>query len=252
MRNRLLNLLASNRGRGEFRAEASEGGNTIWLYDQIVATEDEASWWGGVAADTFARTLLGMSGPVAIRINSPGGDVFGARAMAQAIREYPDQVTAHVDGYAASAATFITSAADRTIMAPGSMMMIHKASTIGWGNADDFAATAVLLNKIDASIAGTYAQVAEKRGVEPCDFAALMAAETWMDEDEAMAFGLADEIAQGADKSAATSACERWDLSAYGRKPARAVQTPAPEPAMPDPDLAARRAKAAALLETPA
>lgn len=155
--NRLLNLLASNRRKGEFRAETGEGGNTIYLYDQIVATEDDVSWFGGVAADTFVKTLLGMDGPVLLRINSPGGDVFAARAMAQAIREYSGQVTARVDGYAASAASFITSVADRTEMAPGSMLMIHKAMTVGWGNADEHTATANLLNKVDGTIAATYA-----------------------------------------------------------------------------------------------
>jgi ATP-dependent Clp protease protease subunit len=44
-----------------------------------------------------------MTGDVELRINSPGGDVFGAKAMAQAMREYDGQVTAHVDGIAASA-----------------------------------------------------------------------------------------------------------------------------------------------------
>lgn len=255
-RNRLLNLLASNRRRGEFRAEASADGNTIFLYDQIVATEEEAYWFGGVAADTFVKALLAMDGDVSLRINSPGGDVFAARAMAQAIREYPGQVTAHVDGYAASAASFITSVADQTVMAPGSMLMIHKAWTLAWGNSDDFTATAALLGKIDGTIAATYAAAAEKRGVDPADFAALMAAETWMTEDEAIAFGLADRIAEGADKSATAQARARWDLSAYGQAPApdrAAPQRQEPEASRdPDPELQQRRARARQLLENPA
>lgn len=258
-RNRLLSLLANNRQRGEFRADAGADGNVIWLYDQIVATEEEAYWCGGAAADTFVKSLLAMSGPVAIRINSPGGDVFGGRAMSQAIRDYPDQVTAHVDGYAASAASLITSAADRVVMAPGSMLMIHKAWTLGWGNSDDFAATAALLIKVDGTIAASYVAAAEKRGVDPADFAALMAAETWMTEEEAIAFGLADEVAAGAKKTATATARARWDLSAYTRAPrpetlADAVKPPEPEnqaPA-PDPDLQQRRAHARTLLENPA
>ena len=51
--------------------------------------------------------LKGLSGPVHIRINSPGGDVFAANAMAQAMREYPGEIVAHVDGVAASAASVL-------------------------------------------------------------------------------------------------------------------------------------------------
>jgi ATP-dependent Clp protease protease subunit len=132
----------------------------------IVAADADAEWFGGVSAESFVQTLAGMSGDVELRINSPGGDVFGAKAMAQAVRDYPGQVTAHVDGIAASAATFLTAVADKTVMAPGSMQMIHKAWTIALGNADDFASLGVL-DKIDGTIADAYAAAAKRRGVDP-------------------------------------------------------------------------------------
>ena len=237
--NKLLNLLARNAKRGEFRAEA----NTIYLYDMIVATKEEAAWFGGVDAETFVQAIRGMTGDVSIRINSPGGDVFAARAMAQAIREHGGKVTAHVDGYAASAASFVTSVADETVMAPGSMLMIHKAWSIALGNADDFMATASLLEKIDGTIAETYVAAATKRGKEGADFEALMAAETWLTGAEAVEVGLADSIAEDAPKASAT-----WDLSAYDKAPVSndvsinitiAVDTDTDEDAGVDPDEAA-------------
>lgn len=218
MHRKLLNLLARNAKKGEFRAESGENGNTIYIYDVIVASEADAEWFGGIAADSFVQALKGMTGDVALRINSPGGDVFGAKAMAQAIREYNGgQITAHVDGYAASAATFITSVADRTIMSQGSMLMIHKAWTIALGNADDFKATAVLLDKIDGTIAETYAAAATRRDVDPSDFVALMASETWLTAQEAIELGLADEQAGDTPKAKL-----KWDLSAYDHPPSAA------------------------------
>lgn len=219
-RNKLLNLLATNRCRGEFRAETGTGeagaGNVIYLYDAIVSSKIEAEWWGGVDAETFAQALRGMSGDVALRINCPGGDVFAGRAMAQAIRDYPGQVTAYVDGYAASAASFVTSAADRVVMADGAMLMIHKAWTMAWGNTDDLTATALLLAKIDGTIAATYENAAKKRGVtcSADEFTVLMAAESWFTGPEAIEHGLADEIAAESVKPAA-----RWDFSAYANGP---------------------------------
>lgn len=224
MRNRLLNLLARNARTGAHRAE----GNTIWIYDFIVGSESDAEWFGGVSAEAVAKMLAGMSGPVDMRIDSPGGDVFGGRSMAQAIREYPDQVTVHIDGLAASIASIIAIAGDRIIMAPGAMMMIHKAWMIAIGNSDELMTSAGLLEKIDGTLAQTYAT---KAGGEAEDWLASMTDESWYTAEEAVAAGLADEIAK--DKKAA-SAQAQWDLSAFDKAPAptRArIEIAAPEAA---------------------
>lgn len=226
MRPKLLNLLARNAKRGEFRAED----NTIFLYDVIVGSDEEASWFGGVSPEAFARQLAGMTGTVHLRINSPGGDVFASRAMAQAMREHDGDIIAHVDGYAASAASLIAVSASRCIMAPGSFLMIHKAWTIAMGNSDEFTSTAALLDKIDATLAQTYA---DKTGGTADEFSALMAAETWFTPAEALDLGLADEVATSTAKAQAS-----WDLSAYARPPA-AVAAPEPDPEpQPEPALA--------------
>jgi ATP-dependent Clp protease protease subunit len=223
MNRKLLALLTRNAKRGEFRAE----GNVIYLYDVIVASDADAEWFGGVSAESFVQTFKGMSGDVELRINCPGGDVFGAKAMAQAVRDHPGQVVAHVDGIAASAATFLTAVSDRTVMSPGSMQMIHKAWTFALGNSDELASLAAVLAKIDGTIADTYAAAAKRRDVEPADFAALMASETWFTADEAIAAGLADAKAE--DK---VKAKVEWDLSAYEHAPvADVAQEPAVAPA---------------------
>ncbi len=212
--NRLLNLLARNAHQGAFKAE----GNVIYLYDVIVGSDEEAAWFGGVSPQAFIAQLKGMTGPVALRINSPGGDVFAAKAICQAIREYPDPITATVDGLAASAASLVAVSADTCQMAPGSFLMIHKAWTVRMGNADDFTAAAALLGKVDVSLAETYA--AKAQGVAD-DFAAMMAAETWITAVEAVELGLADVVIEATKKTGpdAAQARNRWDLSAYDNAP---------------------------------
>lgn len=211
---RLFNLFAANTKRGTFRADAAS--NTIELYDLIVSSEIEAEWYGGVSLQGFAKTLRGMSGTVHLRINSPGGDVFAGVGIAQIMREYDGEIIAHVDGYAASASSVVAIAASKVIMAPASMMMIHKAWTWGIGNADDLMATAELLEKIDGQLADTYAARGSK---DAATFMNLMAAETWLTPQEAIDCGLADELAGDKDK-AATNARARWDVSAFERAPA--------------------------------
>lgn len=245
MRTQLRALFAANRGKGSPLAVAVTGNEaTVEIYDFIVTSSADVDWYGGgVAADAFARELRGLDvETIHLRINSPGGDVFGGVAMAQAIREQKAKVIAHVDGYAASIASLLTVVADEGVIAPGGMVMIHKAWTIGLGNADDMRATADVLQKIDSDLAEQYAA---KAGA--ADWLAAMAAETWYRADEAVAAGLVDSVAMGAVKTKA-SARATFDLSAYARGPAPTPASPVdPEPVAPSLDAAAHRARLHAL-----
>jgi ATP-dependent Clp protease, protease subunit len=249
MKNKLFQLLARNKGAGSFKVEASGDEATLWVYDVIVDSDATAEWWGGVSAESLVKQLRGLTAStINIRINSPGGDVFAARAIEQAIRDHSATVIAHVDGYAASAASLIAVAADKAIMAPGTFMMIHKAWTFAMGNADELFSTASLLEKIDGTIQQSYeAKAGDKAKGQ--DFGALMAAETWFTPEEAVAAGLADEIASSAPKAQAQPA---WDMSAYDHAPtARAPQVEEPEvpeePEAPEPPAKAINHRARAL-----
>ncbi|MGY6240753.1 head maturation protease, ClpP-related (plasmid) [Burkholderia ambifaria] len=204
--------------------KASDDGTvaTVYLYDVIV-TDD---WWGGVSAQSFVQALAGITADtIHLRINSPGGDVFAARAMETAIRGHSARVIAHVDGVAASAASFVMLAADEVEIADGACVMIHNAWTFAMGNADDLRESAKLLDAVDASLVRTYAK---ETGQSEDDISVWMAAETWMSSDEAVQRGFADRLA-GAGADAQASA---WNLSAYDRAPNAAhAQTPPRGPA---------------------
>lgn len=212
----LLKLLALNKAAQRkfevVKAETDGQPNTIYLYDAIVATDEEAAWWGGVSAQSFVKELRGITGDINLRINSPGGDVFAARAMEQALREHNGKVVTYIDGYAASAASYLALAADEVHIAAGGFFMIHKAWTFAYGNANDLTSTAALLEKIDESLVGTYAT---ETGQDAQQLRDWMAAETWFNAEEAVQYGFADSIATGAVKDSA-----QWDLSAYDKAPA--------------------------------
>ena len=220
MNGNLMRLYARNRdvsGR-KFSAVVAEGETdaTLYIYDVIVDSEADAEWWGGVAPGAFAKQLAALNGKtIHLRINSPGGSVFGARAMEQAIREHDGKVIAHIDGYAASAASFLMLAASEVVMAPGAMVMIHNAWAIAYGNADDMMQMAALLSKIDGTLVETYCQRTKKDKQTVCDW---MAAETWFTAEEAVAAGFADSIAATSDASAKAKA-PVWNLSAYANAP---------------------------------
>jgi ATP-dependent protease ClpP protease subunit len=222
--NPYIRMLQANKGRGHgIRAEA----NTLWLYDVIVSDEDEAGWFGGVSPNAFISALKATSGPVTLRINSPGGSVFGAQAMVAAMREHGEPITARVDSLAASAASVIASEAAALEMAPGSMLMIHRASGLALGNAEDMLGMAALLEKIDGQIAATYAR---RAGGDAADFLELMAAETWFTAEEAVGSKLADRLVNENKQRPAA----HWDLSAYAKAPVKPEPVPVPANDMRD------------------
>lgn len=225
-----MKMRLANKGAGEFRAE----GSTIWLYDVIASDDDEANWFGGISPRQFIAALAATTGPVTIRINSPGGSVFGAQAMVAAMRAHGEPITAQVDSLAASAASVIACEAATTVMAPGAMLMIHKAWGMAIGNEADMRDTAELLSKIDGQIAETYARRAEG-SVD--DYLALMSAETWFTAQEAVDAKLADSILTENNQRPKA----QWDLSAYAKAPV--IEPQEKIEAQPAPDLGPVRAR---------
>lgn len=229
----MLKLLVSNRRQGKFtveaKAEADEA--TIYLYDMIVNNDDEAAWFGGVSPQSFIKALNELkAGTIHLRVNSPGGSVFAARAIEQAIREHKSTIVAHIDGLAASAASFLIMAADQIHMAPGSFLMIHKAWTMMYGNADDLRKEAGLLDQVDSSLVKTYAK---RSNQDEASIITWMAEETWLEASKAVELGFADQIA---DESPGNRGA--WDLSAY-QHPPQVEQSPPEEPPAPTADRSA-------------
>lgn len=207
--------------RKPLRVEHESDSSTIYLYGVI----DE--YWG-VSAEEIARSLEDLKGKaVTLRINSPGGDVFDGRAMYSAIRQHGN-VTAQIDGIAASAATYVAMAAKSVEMIDGGFMMIHNAWTLGFGNKNDFRELADLLDKFDGSIVNDYIK---KTGKSTEEITAMMDAETWFDAAEALDFGFIDSVFDGEQESSSTenSASNKWNLSAFDNVP-KALEQPAPDP----------------------
>ena len=233
-----VRMRLANKARGDFRAE----GNTLWLHDAIASDDDEADWMGGVSPRMFASALKSTQGPVLLRINSPGGSVFGAQAMVAAMREHPHLITARVDSVAASAASVIAAEAAEMEMVQGAMVMIHKSWGMSIGNADEMLAVAALLEKIDGQIAASYA----RRAVgDVAAFLEMMKAETWFTAEEAVSAGLADRVV--AENRQRPSA--RWDMSAFDKAPVMAIEEPA-APAFDGRACLARRLAARLALHT--
>lgn len=127
-----------------------------------------------------------------ISINSFGGSVYTALSIYALLKNHKGSITFRVDGTAMSAATIITSVPNaRVVMPRGSMMMIHKVSVGIYGNADDLKKTVEDIEKLEQNVLEIYV---EKTGQAKEVVQALVDKETYFTAEEAVEFGLADEI----------------------------------------------------------
>jgi ATP-dependent Clp protease protease subunit len=201
----------------------AEGEAHVYLYDVI--GED---WFGGITAKDFAAQVLALDAQtIHLHINSPGGDVFEGRAMVAALKACKAKTIAHIDGLAASAASWLALACDEVEITKGAFVMIHNSWSFAYGNAEDFRTQADLLEKIDGTILDDYEAAT---GKDRDTLKAWMDAETWFTADEAVEHGFADRLAP----EKATEPDNAWNLAAYKHAPKALTERPAN--ASPEPD----------------
>jgi ATP-dependent protease ClpP protease subunit len=180
--------------------------------------------WGapfGVAASEVASALDSIGdADVEMHVHSPGGDAFEGLAIMNLLRQHQGGVSIVVDGLAASAASIVAMGADTVTMVPGSQMMIHDASALAIGQADDMREAATMLDSISSNAADQYAA---KSGKPSDEMRAAMKATTWFKAQEAVDAGLADAVlapeTEQAKAAQAAAASLRFDLSMYRNAP---------------------------------
>lgn len=164
--------------------------NELLIYSDI----GEDLFGDAVSAMTVKKQLDEMpEGDLRVRINSPGGSVFDGFAIYNLLQQRGN-VTVHVDGLAASAASVVAMAGDEIVMAENALMMIHDPWTMALGSSQDMRDTAELLDKIKGSIITTYAS---KTGLEYDRINQMMAEETWMSAKESIDMGFATSMVGG-------------------------------------------------------
>ncbi len=217
-----------HRSQANLRVAQTATEAEILLYDEI-------SFWG-ISAEAFKRELDSITAPVInLRINSPGGYVFDALAIYNAVRDHPSRVVSHIDGVAASMASVIALAADEVKMAENAFFMIHNPWSLVIGDSSDLRKEADLLDKVSGSLVMAYEQ---KTGKSLAEITAWMEAETWFTAAEASEAGFVDEI-EGVESEDEIAAL--FDLSIFANVPDALTQESA-QPTIRDLERALRDA----------
>lgn len=193
------------------RAKQADG-ETINIYSTIGEYGDGS----GMTAKIVSAILRKAEGkPVAVNINSGGGDFFEGLAISTLLSEYEGEVTVNVVGLAASAASVIAMAGDKINIAESGFFMIHNAWTLAIGNKNDMRQVGDMLSKFDDSMAMLYAK---KTGKTEKEIRKMMDDETWIQGSNAVDMNFAhallgsDKIDKEEDLEYANNAVRRVDI----------------------------------------
>jgi ATP-dependent protease ClpP protease subunit len=148
---------------------------------------------GRIGNETIVKGLdqLG-SGPVTIRLSTPGGDLLEGLKMLESLRRHQGQITVSCDAVVASAGTLFLCVPEWIREASANAeVMIHRTSSAQIGNCLDMRNMADILEKYDRKLAGMYSAVTDLSEDELLE---KMTAETYFSAAEAAAIGFIDRI----------------------------------------------------------
>ena len=187
-----------------YKIEAlSDDESEIMIYDVI--------GWPFIDAAEFVRSLNEIKqGKITVRINSPGGDVFDAMAIFNALASHKAKIVTRIESLAASSASFIALAGKERQAYKNAMIMIHEPWAVTAGNQYDFREIADILEKISGNMVDTYAS---NTSVGKREIKDMMKAETWLTAKEATEKGFIDSIVDGKSVKA------QFDLSIFANTP---------------------------------
>ncbi len=171
-----------------------KGEGELWVYGDI--TDDK--WYDSDVTPAGVRDALKDMGAIStlnIRVNSYGGSVFAGNAIINIVSSYKKKsnvkVHAYIEGIAASMGSNIPMVADYIYAADNALYMLHKPSTFAYGNADDLEKAKQVLDKAEETLVNNYMR--HFTGTED-ELRQLLADETWLTAEEALAYGLCDEV----------------------------------------------------------
>lgn len=183
--------------RFDFRQEA----DTLEIYIYGVIESDYRDWWTGeeieseTSADFFREKLAEYPNAktITLFVNSQGGSVIEAMGIRAQLARHPAKKIAVIDGWAASAASFIVTICDEVRMFSCAMQMLHNMWVFAAGNAKELRQMADTLDKMMEGNRQAYLEkagdkITEERLIE------LMEAESWLTAKDCIEIGLADEI----------------------------------------------------------
>lgn len=187
--------MPQNDGPGGASAVESIG-NNIYFYSEV--SDSRILALNRALKDMATRIQMdavksGVVAPIWLYIMSPGGSVFAGLSALDTIEEIRKKVPVYtvVDGYAASAGTFISLAGSKRYIRPNSVMLIHQLSSVFWGKYEEMKDEIQNLDLLMSIIVSIY----EKRTSVPVKrLEQVLKKDLWWDAVKCKSMNLVDEI----------------------------------------------------------
>ncbi|MCC4374628.1 Clp protease ClpP [Limosilactobacillus reuteri] len=191
----------------------------MYIDGEIVTDEYEDT---DTSAAGFRNALksLGDVKNINLHINSPGGSVFEGIAIYNMLKQNSARINVYIDGLAASIASVIAMSGDAIFMPSNSMMMVHNPWVMAIGNANELRKQADDLDQITKSSVQTYLAKAGDK-LDEKTLTQLMDDETWLTAQEAVDYGLADEVME---PNKAVASINKQFVSRYRHVPEQLIK----------------------------
>lgn len=129
--------------------------------------------------------------PIWLHIQSPGGSLFAAFAIADQLKLVQTPIYSVVEGFAASAGTILSCCCQRRYIMPRAFMMIHQLSSVAWGKYEEIKDEAHMLDMAMDLIVEFYR---EHTKMKASQIKNLLKHDSWFKAEECLGLGLADAI----------------------------------------------------------
>ena len=140
---------------------------------------------------TLSKSLGILPPPIKVFINSGGGTIVSGIASMDTILRCKVPIETYVDGFSASAATFLTVVGKKRYMSRNSYMLVHQLSTSFWGtysNFEDEKQNLDLMMKSIKNIYKEYTKIPMKKLNE------ILKHDLMWDAETCLEYGMIDEI----------------------------------------------------------
>lgn len=192
--------------------------NKLPMDYQIIIDDYIGDWWLGTDKQSIRRQLARYKDEhVDVKISSLGGSLDDGLDIRQQFIDHGD-VTAHLHGFVASAATVLAMGAKRIVMGKYALFLVHQCSNevFEWGQMNATALQTLIdrlqknkedNEKIDGVLAAMYASRCKNHSQE--ELLDLLKESKWLTAQEALDWGFIDEIKDDDEAPEMTNALAR-------------------------------------------
>jgi len=166
---------------------AVESDSYDYLKDEVIKSETSANYFREELSKYPNATKIN------IYINSYGGSVFEGTAIYSQLKRHAAEKVVYVDGFACSVASIIAMVGDKVVMPKNTMMMIHNAWNIVYGNSKELRKAADDLDTIMEGNRQAYL-VKSKGKITEENLMKLLEEETWLTANQCLEYGFCDEV----------------------------------------------------------